>query len=385
MNINVGIKLHNRFDIEVKDTRTGEIVQRAQAENIVLNSMFDWLMNTGSNTTYVYAYSRIAYGSGTGAVSATRTSLFNKIGLKTKTVVEFVHNQSPTPSYCKSKIVIPPEDNVGATITEVGLVANFTEILLTHALIKDAEGNQISIGPKTDTQEITIYSTVYATVTLPEGMLLTIPTNGNALLHKLIGSGQSSLTYTNSSGTRLECHVFSDKTATNQSNLYNTGSIANKTNFAFTVQDTANKKSSVPRVRFGSSEGNGRIWSISFVSIISSFNCGLFRILLPNSLWQGYNFIGKNIGVGDGSTKKFNFPWSDINTSKEFKIYVDGSLKTKDVDYTMANSESETSVTFTSAPASSAVITGDWWVDYIPKDTNHVLDINCSIQFGEGA
>ncbi|MEN6618178.1 MAG: hypothetical protein ABFC28_01540 [Rikenellaceae bacterium] len=386
MDINVGIKLHNRFDIEVKDIKTGKIVHIGQAENIVLDSMFNWLMNNTSAPTYTYAYSRMAYGKGTGTPSATRTTLFNQLGVKNKTVVEFVHNQSPTPSWCKSKIIINPEEHVGETITEVGLVTYYADILLTHALIKDAEGNLITIGPKTDTQEITIYSTVYATVTLPDGILLTIPPEGNALLHKLLGSGMSYLTYAHvSSSPYLECHLFSDKTATNQSNLYNTGSISNKKNFAFTVQDAVNKKNSVPRIRFQANEGNGKVWSISLISFMSSYWCGLFRILMPNSLWAGYHFEGKSIGIGDGSTNKFNLPWSDINTTKEYKIYVDGALKTKDVDYTLSNAVAETSVTFTNAPASNAVITGYWWVDYIPKDADHVLDINFAIQFGEGA
>ena len=38
MDIKLPIKIHNRFDIEVKDITTGEIVQRGYAENIILDN-----------------------------------------------------------------------------------------------------------------------------------------------------------------------------------------------------------------------------------------------------------------------------------------------------------------------------------------------------------
>lgn len=40
-------------------------------------------------------------------------------------------------------------------------------------------------------------------------------------------------------------------------------------------------------------------------------------------------------------------------------------------------------ITFDTAPALGVAITADYTVDYIPKDTNHVLDLQCSIQYGE--
>lgn len=103
---------------------------------------------------------------------------------------------------------------------------------------------------------------------------------------------------------------------------------------------------------------------------------------MPCDAWPGYNFIGKAIGTGNGSTVAFNLPWSDINTSKTYKIYVDSVEKTEGVDYTLSNSEATTTVTFTTAPESGAAITGDWWVNYIPKDSDHVLDLTFSIQYG---
>ena len=383
MNIDVGIKIHNRFDIEVKDIRTGEIVQKAQAENIVLNNMYSYLCSNVNNKVAINEY--IHFGKGTGIISPLRTSLFNRLSGNQSTIVETVINSPPTASYCKKKIVITSSEQVGETITEVGIHSANSTSVYTHALLKDSEGNQISIGPKTETQEITIYSTVYATVSLPDGCSLSLYTYSskilNSLLKLLLGYETSSLSAINTN-SQMQLRVSTDKNATNPTTYYS--DYISQLYVSFTTHDIPNKKSSTGRVRFDSSVGNGKIWSIAIMGTNFQRD-GLMRILFPNTLWQGYNFIGKSIGVGDGSTKKFNLPWSDINTTKEYKIYIDGALKTKNVDYTLANEVEETSVTFADAPASGLAITGDWWVDYIPKDSDHVLDITLTITYGEGA
>ena len=166
MDIKLGCKIHNRFDIEVNDIRTGEIVQKGYAENIVLDSMYALL----TEMSYSDWWWSIHYGRGTGTLEPTRTSLFSEIGYIRKTKVEKIYNAPPLASYSKCKIVITPSTAVGEIITEVGLGRDNT--IYTHALIKDAEGNPLSIGPKTDTQEITIYATVFAELTMPDGMAL---------------------------------------------------------------------------------------------------------------------------------------------------------------------------------------------------------------------
>lgn len=380
MHIKAGVKLHNEFDIEVKDIRTGAIIQRGHAENIVLNNMYAYLVNTENKTYSARAYSRIKYGSGTGTLAATRTSLFSEKGWKEKTVVEYEHNPAGTPSYCKSKIVILPNENVGDTLTEVGLAQFFNGTLLTHAMIKDSEGNLLPIGPKTSTQEITIYSTVYAEVTLPDGMDLLIPSGGNALLHRLLGSANYGA-ISNPTSPEIEVYASADKTATDATQLYTSSYLYKSDKTSFSVADSANKKSSTPRVRFETTEGNGKIWSISM-----AFDTirGMFRILLPCALWEGYHFESESIGVGDGSTTNFVLPWSDINDTKTYAFYEDGVLLTEGTDYELSNTVGETSITFYTAPADTLPITGDWWVDYIPKDDKHVLDLTFSIQYSEG-
>lgn len=373
MDVKMGAKLHNRFDIEVKDIRTGEIVQKGYAENIVLDSMYAKLTEMG----YSKWWQAIHYGRGTGTLEPTRTSLFSKIGYINKTEVEKIYNTPPLASYSKCKIAITPSTAVGEIITEVGLGTDNT--IYTHALIKDAEGNLLSIGPKTATQEITIYATVFAELTMPDGMALNTTYNENLLLETLLGNKGGFNDYSNT-------RVYADKSPLIVDAYNRTNQLGSNVNRQWVK--TGDRKISSQRIRFETSNGNGKIWSMLIGGSdpkSSTPNWGrYFQILFPNSMWPGYKFTGKDIGIGDGTKTKFILPWSDINVDKEYNIYIDGALKTEVTDYTLANSETETSVTFTTAPAIDTQITGDWHVDYIPKDSDHVLDITFTIEFGEG-
>lgn len=374
MEIKTCVNIHNKFEVEIKDIITGEITH-AKAENIVLDSMYAVLLSSSDVVVGSYLY----FGSGTGTTSPARTTLFSSLGYKATSIVETVYNNPPTPSYTKKKIVILPSENVGATITEVGLATNVGTIT-THALLKDSEGAQLSIGPKTDTQEITIYATIYAEITTPVGIIALNSSLGNILLMRLLGTFDANAL---SSGSRVRLWMSTDKAATNQALNYNAGDWAS-VGIGFTVVDSVNKKVSTPRIRFGTSEVNGKIWSLSVIYDYSVYRMGMFRALMPCSAFSGYNFLSENIGAGNGATLTFNLPWSDINTTKDYKIYLDGVEQTKDVSYTITNGTSVTSVTFVTAPSNGSIITGDWWVDYIPKDTEHVLDLYFSITYGEG-
>lgn len=398
IDIKAGVKFHNKFEVEVKNVVSGEIEQRAEGYNIVLDQYFNYLVK---NTSSIRIAKHINFGDGSGTISATRTTLFNQLGYKDITEVEHIYAQPPLINSRKIKIVIPTTEQIGKTITEVGLSEGWDNKLITHALLKDSEGNQISIGPKTDLQEITIYATVYADISLPDGVKLTYLATGNELLQTLFGASHyvgidsniyKSLAYDAAGGnydTGLGINLSSSKVATDdQSTRYNDVGLG-ALGAGFSVLDSVNKKVSTLRLRFESANGNGKIWAIAISAnagsyINSSNKRGFLRMTLPNSIFSGHHFEAKAIGIGNGTQTKFLLPWSDINTSKEYKFYKDGVLLVEGTDYTLANAESETSITFGTAPATDLAITGDWWVDYIPKDTDHILDITFSIVYGEG-
>lgn len=156
MNFNASVKLHNKFEMFAKDIRTGQERLVGTAYNIVLNSMWTQIISDRRSP-----FDYICYGRGTGELSPTRTSLFSQIAQISSTRVEEVY--SGDSGYIKEKIELSPSTAVGETITEVG-IRGYNR-LVTHALLKDAEGNPINFT-KTDTDVVTIYATLYCKISV---------------------------------------------------------------------------------------------------------------------------------------------------------------------------------------------------------------------------
>lgn len=155
INKNIMASIHNRFDIEVVDAATGEIKQKAKAENVILDRIWS-----------VYGqgwFNYIAYGSGRGTPSASDTALFNHAGganLGSQTI-DYSHIKDGYVSYTKTAS-LEPSTAVGVTITEVGISSGSSTAttLCTHAMLQDMNGNPISIL-KTSTDIINLYATVF--------------------------------------------------------------------------------------------------------------------------------------------------------------------------------------------------------------------------------
>ena len=70
MKVDTGFNLHNKFEIEVVDIKTGKVKQKETIYNIVVNQMFTRLC---AGNTY---FTGISYGTGTGTPDVSRTGLF---------------------------------------------------------------------------------------------------------------------------------------------------------------------------------------------------------------------------------------------------------------------------------------------------------------------
>lgn len=377
MHINLPIKIHNKFEIEVKDIKTGEIVQKGYAENIILDNLYAILISNFANINHIQV------GSGTGVLSTGRTSLFNRINGKQGSVVEIVLNHPPTPCHKTMSISILPSENIGAIITEVGLAAAATNNLVTHALIKDSEGNPLALGPKTDTQEIIIYSTLYGSVVNYYDVDFPITANGNEFLSFLVGEGMMHLSASPPTNTSVNgiCLVFSnDGSPTNLTTNYTASGLFN-TGAGFATYDVANKTRSTTLIKVLTSQGNGKIKSLTMnrVGSTAGLRKPFLRMLFPNTLFEGWEFDKTPVGVGDGSQTVFNLIWDEARTDKAKTVYVDNIVKGTGVTFNAGN------ITFDTAPADGAIITADYWVDYIPKDSNHELWVQLSIVLGEGS
>lgn len=153
---NINASIHNRFDIEVVDAKTGEVKQRAQAFNVICDKLWEYALSSSASKYFNY----IQYGSGTGTPAATDTKLFNRVGSEYASGKTVVVDEENFTGSLQRKISILETTAVGVEITEVGISKDSSNNLCTHAMLQDMNGNQISIL-KTDTDIINIYATIF--------------------------------------------------------------------------------------------------------------------------------------------------------------------------------------------------------------------------------
>lgn len=323
----IGVKLHNRFDIEVRDAATGELKQQARAYNIILDQMYSYLCN------FSEFFTRIFYGTGTGTLDPTRTTMFAYKGGK---LSELVTRTYALPiSTWQQKIVLNPSEEVGTVITEVGIAATtLANSLLTHALLQDIEGNTISIT-KTATDIITIYATLF--VVLPEtttdySICGLISLTSNYLLHYLLHG-----TPYGRGGWSLQFCLGSCATAIRPRQLAIFSEDLGHRTLTITP-DVANRKRKYS-ARFEVSQGNGNIRELGVTLMPSDIDPGYFtgrrpaydyigmcRVLLP--IPDGFNgqpYVGVPLGTGNGIQQQFVLPSKDIKEDT-IVVYKNGTL-----------------------------------------------------------
>lgn len=358
---NVEMNIHNRFDIEVIDSETGKIKQKAQAENIVLNQLWATHFFTKWNAV-------LHFGSGAGEPTSADTQLFNYVGSKSLTDPQFSYDEANFIAKCTSKITLSDTENVGLVLSEVGVAPRSAQTTLcTHAMIKDMNGNQITIT-KTNTDIINIYATVFAHA---DGIknYFNVSNVYSAFKRTFnVALGRQAADYT--SDNFLVCRG-RDGYTHDASKLLSSNGV---------IKDYVTRKLTFKFARIGADKGNydglyalglrtydGDVWSYYFE----------FNMLPP--IWAGTDVVGEAIGTGDGSTKSFKTAFVDVTNCK---IYVDGAEQTTGVTITKTTAVTN-NIVFDIAPSIGAVITGDYHTPDIAKDINHVFDFEVSFQFGE--
>lgn len=304
--------IHNRFDVEVVDATTGEVRQRAQAENIVLNTLF---ANFDTALGSVY----IVLGSGSGTPAVTDTTLFTPVVSKyasriTAEIESGVYRIT-------SKIGLSETENVGVTFTEVGIGS--TTKAYTHAMLKDMNGNDISIT-KTSTDIINIYATIFVsaqsnTFSNDSIRVMTFKNYSSVLYNIAVGSLNIIYSAVLQHGTAFgRLTDSSDMTCTyNQS--HTDGSVTG----TFTYS----------RIPAGSFNWSGGIGAIFFNDVIryGYLSSPLVEMLCNNkSGWYtGSDVVGEAIATGDGTAKDFATAFPLIENAT---VYVDGIAATCTVD-----------------------------------------------------
>ena len=309
MNIKIGSKIHNRFDIEVRDKITGDLKQKGQAENIILDRIYTRLCNFNSYFSYIH------FGQGTGTLDPSRELLFDELGYKSAETEETIKD-FPVSKWT-SKIVLNPEEYVGKSITEVGISDTYSSTksksyINTHALIKDAEGNQLTIE-KTDTDVVIIYATVFIELQNRSNHIRFDERSSNALLTYLTGGSAPSNT--------LSLGTYSGETPYYIGMQMGTQALTRTINLA--------ERKVLYNTRLGIDVFNNL--KISELGLINVFRCNLEK----SSVWNGHTFLAKQLGIGDGEKKKFDLP--DVKI-KNLSVFIDGN---KTTDYVFDNTDND--------------------------------------------
>ena len=386
------IKIHNRFDIEVRDKDTGALKQKGYAENILLDRAYTRVCNFNTYFSYIH------FGTGTGDLSVSRTSLFAPLGNKLA-VIDSSVNAYPVSRVTK-KITLDPEEYVGKEITEVGISgSSSTSAMNTHALIKDAEGNPLSIN-KTALDVVVIYATVFINFENPSDDFVFTNFPRNQIARYFID-------HTNISNVIKAEKGIEFGFSTTRETGSNTGT---------RVVNTTTRKTTI-NTRFAITQANGEVKSV-----------GLFESLKVRfpavGIYSGVNLEGIILGVGDGANKKFEIPnlsptaltvknnnnivtnyeqdisiWVEqhkqslagvgtrgygVAISSDGKTLITASYDSAPYFTVQTLNESKHFIIFDTPPASGDIITADYHVAHIPKSADYVLDVAFELQFGEG-
>lgn len=294
--------IHNRFDIEVIDSITGKVKQKAKAENIVLNQYWKY---------FTSGISYLAYGSGSGTPTATRTSLFNQINAKSPST----KNSSVDYKSCVYSrtyyITLSETENVGVSLTEVGL--RKSSYLVTHAMITDMNGNPISIK-KTDTDIITIYATVFVHFNASgyQGgtMFLTDVTNIlSGCIEGLSASTDNCIFYMGNMWTTAWDSYWSKWP---KAFLSYSPDLTQENAQSATVNLVFN------RLPVGSGNHEGGICAMMYGYERGIYTASQYLFMLPKSPSR---ILGEALGTGDGTTKNFK---TEFSLPFNATIYVDG-------------------------------------------------------------
>lgn len=309
MNIEVG--LHNEFEIVVRDAKTNKIKKSVKGYNIILSRFWSLFFTTSVSNLQ---WSHIHFGSGTVAPNAADTTLTSLIAAVAcgSDVIDTSRYASEGIVSRKRSIRLQDTEYVGSVISEVG-IGNSATSLLTKCLIKDGNGNPISIT-KSDSEIIDIYATFFAK--FPLSYL-----NGGDIMLPLADGSSLIKTCTLQSGGGIfraaSYNVYYDKyqLQPNAITYYWINHCFSPGSPTVTF-DVANKKATwaVPNVLAATYNDQGGIRSMLISDVVG--------LRVPGEWFTQSPITKEVIGTGDGVTTKFNTKFGLLKNDAAFKVHV---------------------------------------------------------------
>lgn len=378
----MGISLHNHFDFELTDSRTGDKKAVAHAENVVTNYWYHHALrglalDSGSN----YGLG-VALGSGTGTPSVADKELFNYVftGMYSTTDggaypspssndLEKIFDNDRHIGYKMTRVwVFPATSDYTGVLTEVGLVKNYyyksssaINELLSHAMLKDAEGNEIAIT-KTDLDILTVTVTAYLTVDMQWTNPIEYSTN---FLYWLAFLFRFTTTYSDNTACKADDtysyyqhrirkitfvtglnNALKAEHSSDCQAMYSTSVAPKPTSSVLSTAEldtscVTGVTVSCANTRLGTTVGNNSVtnglgYLIGRGMAGYEYYPSLF-LPFPNSdVFPEIRLSSLNVGVGDGATTEFS-PTVPLFVKDSDVVYVNGVAQTRGTDYTVDN------------------------------------------------
>lgn len=315
MKLKLDVTTKTKYHFSIVNTMTGENTDFI-THNIITNNFF---VSAGTWDTV-----SLAIGSGSGEPSLTDITLFKTLWTIRKDSYNITFDEVTSMFKVSFVFTIPANNSYMGTITECGLI--YYSELITHAMLKDAEGNNISIV-KTDLDKIII--NIDLEFTFPPSETMARSPLAQSKIYHAFTSGS----FRNILAPHLQLSFSPDAAIHNGLTVCASNSI-DATCVALTgaveAEDTANHILSVTKGRLDLS------WPVAGQHYINGlvFN-SFFVIPFPNTdVFPLYPITNIDVGIGDGNTTDFKCPLNLFVENSEV-IYKNGIALTRNVDYTI--------------------------------------------------
>ena len=368
---NIACNLSFKTNYNFKVIRNDKIIQEENTHNVILDSVLT--KRYANNPSYgCYAFGEsLLVGNGTGTPSGSDTALFNQLWkINTRDLFDLIdiddENNSITVRYVFS---IPATSSYVGKITECGLYGNFSNYqLYTHALVRDAEGNPISID-KTDLDKIIITIDLTLTLGSNDPDIKIIPVSKSAFRHALKFGDNSSFQFFNCVVASISSNSKSDiiTLVQNPEAILQRGveGAASwdygyegipyyigmpRTNYSTTIPSD-NVRHCVGRIAQNAYD-SGKVGYVKAIVVL-----GAFVISLPNAnYFPSYPLVGIEVGASSAGDTEILCPLDHFVKDTEV-IYKNGVALTRDVDYTVDSENNHRGLVELTA-ANDAIITG---------------------------